>query len=111
MNYQEYKKIEAQIEAQISELESRKSAAKNEFIESMQAQGWAYVNTEFISCGETHGIAPRLLSPNFLERHGATRETIEGSYTYEKNGRTFARARVDDFEIDWDEEETDVIYL
>ena len=100
------------INDEISSLKSELSQNRNLFRESMQAQGWAYIDTEYKAYGETYGLSARLLSPEFLAKHDLTRE-VEGRYEYKGiEGTTYLRDRIDDVDIDWDEEdEKEVIYL
>ena len=112
MNYQDYQLAKTSINSQISMMRSELSQNRKRFRESMQAQGWAYIDTEHKAYGETYGLSARLLSPEFLAKHDLTRE-VEGRYEYKGiEGTTYLRDRIDDVDIDWDEEdEKEVIYL
>lgn len=113
MNYQEYQAQKRALKEQIKSLQRQAGQLESKFIESMQAQGWAYINSEETSYGETTGLSARLLSPAFLERHGATRETIEGKEYYLEGKNRYVRYRVENFPIEWEYlyEEEEVIYL
>ena len=135
-NYQEYTQKKEQIRSQIEALQHEARELKRAFIASMQAQGWAYVDTEHVRSKwhrarqayvdteheqyeEAFGLSARLLSPAFLEKYKATRETIEGSEVYLKveygKERRYQRDRVDIFDIDWDkaeeEDKKEIIFL
>ena len=116
MNYQDYQLAKTSINSQISMMRSELSRSRASFIESMQAQGWAYIHTEYLAYGETYGLSARLLSPEFLAKHSLAREQVEGDYEYVGKDRTaYRRDRIDDIDIDWDEiddeDEKEVIYL
>ena len=117
--FQEYTQKKEQIRSQIEALQHEARELKRAFIASMQAQGWAYIDTEHEQYGEVFGLSARLLSPAFLEKYKATRETIEGSEVYLKveygKERRYQRDRVDIFDIDWDkaeeEDKKEIIFL
>ena len=114
MNYQNFLASAKKINDEISSLKSELSQNRKRFRESMQAQGWAYIDTEHKAYGETYGLSARLLSPEFLAKHDLTREWVEGRYEYKGiEGTSYLRDRIDDVDIDWDEieDEKEVIYL
>lgn len=107
MNVQEYLALTEELAKEEASLRARKQELKQKFISAMQSQGYAYINTEATSYGETFGISARLVSPQVLSAIGATRETIEGATNQKHN--------VDNFSVDWEELEekfpNEIIFL